>query len=233
MGCLLIIIGLIGCIVFFPIGLIILLIGICVPIAENANKNAAATQKAIATATATEPRAILRTEILKCTDPAQQTILEQKLRVLDEQAKQAAKKELLIKIIAAVMGIGVFLTIFHPSSPSSPSVATPEPSTAPTASAEGTPESTPEPSTTPDSTPTPEVRRAQPVETDVVRDRAAEDDLNRAWLALSQKQRNRLRSDERAWSKHKDALPMAERSAAVRDRANYLWSLSASPAPTP
>lgn len=67
--------------------------------------------------------------------------------------KRAADEDLLTKVIVAVLGIKAFLVLAHcPSSPSSTSVAAPEPSTTPTAIAEATPESTPEPSATAAST---------------------------------------------------------------------------------
>ena len=57
-------------------------------------------------------------------------------------------------------------------------------------------------------------------------DKSADEDLNRAWAALTAKQRARLRADERNWIRHNNSLPMKERNEDTRKRANYLWSLS-------
>jgi hypothetical protein len=53
----------------------------------------------------------------------------------------------------------------------------------------------------------------------------ADDDLNRAWKALTNKQRIQLRQDERNWIRHRDSLPAEERIKNTQERAKYLWSL--------
>jgi hypothetical protein len=53
-----------------------------------------------------------------------------------------------------------------------------------------------------------------------------EQDLNRAWQALSPVQRDALRNDERIWIKYKDSLPIKLQLGAVEERAAYLWKLS-------
>lgn len=60
---------------------------------------------------------------------------------------------------------------------------------------------------------------------DAAADTAADNDLNRAWAALSQKQRDRLRQDEREWVKQKESLPIHEQIKVTKERAAYIWSL--------
>jgi hypothetical protein len=55
-------------------------------------------------------------------------------------------------------------------------------------------------------------------------DTTADDELNRVWAALSQRQRNRLRQAEREWIKQKDALPRDEQDAFTDERTSYLRS---------
>jgi uncharacterized protein YecT (DUF1311 family) len=52
----------------------------------------------------------------------------------------------------------------------------------------------------------------------------ADDELNRAWAALSPRQRNRLRQAEREWIKQRDALPKEEQGEFTDERTSYLRS---------
>jgi hypothetical protein len=52
-----------------------------------------------------------------------------------------------------------------------------------------------------------------------------DDDLNHAWAALSQRQRNRLRQAEREWIKQREALPKDEQNEFTKERTSYLHSL--------
>jgi hypothetical protein len=59
-----------------------------------------------------------------------------------------------------------------------------------------------------------------------INDTTADDDLNRAWAALSQRQRNRLRQAQREWIKQRDALPKDEQNEFTKERTSYLRSLA-------
>jgi hypothetical protein len=80
------------CLLFHPFSaswILIILIGIIVMlmgIAGNTNRSIGVQQKIAAAHT---PQAILKSEILRCTDPAAQTVLDEKLRTLEEQARTA------------------------------------------------------------------------------------------------------------------------------------------------
>jgi uncharacterized protein YecT (DUF1311 family) len=56
-------------------------------------------------------------------------------------------------------------------------------------------------------------------------DTTADDELNRAWAGLSQRQRNRLRQAEREWIKQREALPKDEQGEFTNERTSYLRSL--------
>ena len=57
-------------------------------------------------------------------------------------------------------------------------------------------------------------------------DTSADDDLNRAWAALSQRQRNHLRQAQREWIKQRDALPKGKQNDFTKERTSYLRSLA-------
>ena len=80
-------------------------------------------------------------------------------------------------------------------------------SATPTPSTDSVVETTPAVTATPESTPV-TVKRAELVKlpTEVALDAAADDDLNRAWNALTPGQRRRYRQEERDWIKHGDSL---------------------------
>jgi hypothetical protein len=59
----------------------------------------------------------------------------------------------------------------------------------------------------------------------MINDTTEDDDLNRAWAALSQRQRNRLRQAEREWIKQREALPKDEQNEFTKERTSYLRSL--------
>jgi uncharacterized protein YecT (DUF1311 family) len=59
-----------------------------------------------------------------------------------------------------------------------------------------------------------------------INDTSADDDLNRAWAALSQRQRNHLRQAQREWIKQRDALPKGEQNDFTKERTSYLCSLA-------
>jgi Lysozyme inhibitor LprI len=67
------------------------------------------------------------------------------------------------------------------------------------------------------------IRAATPSEKNFS-DTTADDELNRVWAALSQRQRNRLRQAEREWIKQKDALPRDEQDDFTNGRTSYLRS---------
>jgi hypothetical protein len=54
------------------------------------------------------PQAILKSEILRCTDPAAQTVLEGKLRTLEQQARTETLKRTKLLLVA----VGMFVTFF-------------------------------------------------------------------------------------------------------------------------
>ena len=58
-----------------------------------------------------------------------------------------------------------------------------------------------------------------------INDTTEDGDLNRAWAALSQRQRNRLRQAEREWIKQRAALPKDEQNEFTMERTSYLRSL--------
>jgi hypothetical protein len=58
-----------------------------------------------------------------------------------------------------------------------------------------------------------------------INDTTEDDDLNRAWAALSQRQRNRLRQAEREWIKQREALPKDGQNEFTKERTSYLRSL--------
>jgi hypothetical protein len=78
---------------------------------------------------------------------------------------------------------------------------------------------------------------------------SCEEELTEAWASLPALTQDRIRSDERAWIKQKDALKGAAKMEAVKKRVEALWDLSqqikwedqaeadtkaqATPAPTP
>jgi hypothetical protein len=55
-----------------------------------------------------------------------------------------------------------------------------------------------------------------------INDTTEDGDLNRAWAALSQRQRNRLRQAEREWIKQRAALPKDEQNEFTKERTSYL-----------
>jgi Protein of unknown function (DUF4236) len=122
--------------------------------------------------------------------------------------------------------VGVLISVCHSSKPGSSSGV----STTPTPSAAPAVESTPIVEATPESTATSvTVKRAEliklPAEEAV--DTSADEDLNRAWHALTPAQRRRYRQEERDWIKHRDSLPtVQERNESTRKRAEYIWSLT-------
>jgi hypothetical protein len=59
----------------------------------------------------------------------------------------------------------------------------------------------------------------------MINDTTEDDDLNRAWAALSQRQRNLLRQVEREWIKQREALPEDEQNEFTKERTSYLRSL--------
>jgi hypothetical protein len=61
---------------------------------------------------------------------------------------------------------------------------------------------------------------------EAMNDTTADDDLNRAWAALSQEQRSRLRQAQREWIKQRDALPKDDQNEFTKERTSYLRSLA-------
>jgi hypothetical protein len=131
-----------------------------------------------------------------------------------------------VPLLVCIIIVGGFISVCHRSKPNSPVgvSATAAPS------ASSVVETSPIVEATPESTPTPvTVKRAELVKlpTDVAEDTAADEDLNRAWRALTPAQRRHYRQEERDWIKYRDSLPtVQERNETTRKRAEYLWSLN-------
>jgi hypothetical protein len=53
---------------------------------------------------------------------------------------------------------------------------------------------------------------------------SAEADLNRAWQSLTSQKRDQLGQEEHNWIRHRDSLPAEERIKSTAERAKYIWS---------
>lgn len=152
---------------------------------------------------------------------------------------QRTKRQRQAKLYAAIAVGGILLSLYIFISTGGHSTSSISATPAPTPVEQVTRESTPVMETAPEPEPTSmeseststEVRKPVPlVATPTPRSaqldlQNAEEDLNRAWKSLAEKQRNRLRQDEQNWIKHKDTLPLEDRIKSTQERAKYLWSL--------
>jgi hypothetical protein len=223
MGCLLILVSLVVGVIFPPLGAFLFLVGLALMIANSVRSGSNKISGQLANFHS--PKMILKAEMLKTTEPEKLRVLQDRMVNIETQERRA----LMWKAGLGCVGVLVFLIWAGTSSHSSSSLATPGPSPAswqpsPTPTPESTPEATPTPQPTPEATPesTPE---ATPPVTSKAAWKAAEAELNGAWFALSQHQRNVLRADERRWAQHKDSLALDERVVEVENRTAYLKSL--------
>lgn len=220
MGCYLLL-SVLMCLLFWPLGIVMLLIGIISAVMGQSNGTAAAT------------RELKRIALLSAPPEVQAAEAER------ERKQQKAK---ITSSLVALALIGA-LVVFGWIGSTINKVTT-------KAVVAATPYVTPTPYNQPDITPTPQAvvekdaRQQQereqqwadhhesnqkvastPTPTPAsLRMESVEADLNRAWQSLTSQQRAQLNQEERNWIRHRDSLPVEERIKSTAKRAKYIWS---------
>jgi hypothetical protein len=119
MGCLFLIFSVVCFIFCPPLGVLLFLIGIVLLLMGIAGNTSRANDTQRQIAASQSPQAILKTEILRCTHPAAQSVLEGKLQTLVQQEKEANARKTKITLIAGgIVAAFLFLpALFAPHTP--------------------------------------------------------------------------------------------------------------------
>jgi hypothetical protein len=214
--CLLLILALISFFIFPPLGVLLLLVAIVAALFRG-NQGQAAIVEQLKIANMTP---------------------EQRVVYTAQQKKNAQSKNRAVAIIGGALVLFFVIggiasnvgkqTVSMAAHPQATPYAESTPTTTPYEQPTPQPQATPYGDTA-EATPEPTIKRALPVATAQV-DKAADANLNRAWAALTQKQRNQFRQSQRDWIRQNNALSSVEaRNESTRARAKYIWSLAKYP----
>jgi hypothetical protein len=219
MGCYLLL-SVLMCLLFWPLGIVMLLIGIISAVMSQSNGTAAATRELKRIALFSAPPEVQAAEA-------------------ERERKQQKIKNTGYLVVFALIGALIVLawigSTFNKVTTNAVVTATPY--------------VTPTPYNQPDITPTPQAEIEKDVRQQEEREQqwadhesnqkvtstptpnparptieSADADLTRAWQSLTSQQRDQLRQEERNWTRHRDSLPVKARIKSTADRAKYIWS---------